>query len=303
MRKSKSGTHRMKLSGKITGKGLLLAMLPLCILALTLLSCHSTKEKTTQGVIMVSIEPLCYFTEQIAGNRFDVASIVPENYSPELYEPTPQQLIETSNAKAYIKIGQLGFEKTWLKKICENESRLPIFCVTDSIESDANGMKITAFDPHVWTSPRYAETICRKICSSLCQIDSAGTLIYQKNLLTCIKRIYQVDKKIHQTLKDVQCRTFVTAHPSFTYFASDYGLTQLCIEKDGKEPTPQELAELIRQCKQENVKVILIQPGFDKNNAEAIARETGAHIVNVNPLNKNWEVEMLLVAKALKDGK
>ena len=266
-------------------------------------SCRSPKKTSKEGVIVVSIEPLRYFTEQISGGRYEVISIVPSGYSPEMYEPTPQQLISASGAKAYIKIGQLGFEKTWLEKISENEPKLAIWNTSDSLGKSMSGLKMSTFDPHTWTSPRNAVMICRSICSNLCQMDSVKAPLYKKNLATCIQRIHLVDVKIHKLLENVQCRTFVTAHPTLSYFASDYGLRQLSIEKDGKEPTPQELAELIRQCKQEKVQVILVQPEFNRSNAMVLARETGAHIVNINPLNYHWDQEMIQVAKAIKYGK
>jgi len=272
-------------------------------LCMTIPSCRSPKKTSKEGIIVVSIEPLRYFTEQISGGRYDVTSIVPAGYSPEMYEPTPQQLISASGAKAYIKIGQLGFEKTWLQKISENEPKLPIWNTSECIGKSVSGLKMSTFDPHTWTSPRNAVIICRSICSNLCRMDSAGAPLYKKNLTKCIQQIHAVDVQIHKLLENVQCRTFVTAHPSLSYFASEYGLRQLSIEKDGKEPTPQELAELIRQCKQERVQVILVQPEFNRSNALVLARETGARVVDINPLNYRWYQEMIQVAKAIKYGK
>ena len=63
------------------------------ILLLTLVGCeHAPQHKTRQ--ITVTIEPLRYFTEQIAGDRFEVNTMVPKGGNPETYEPTPQQMIQ-----------------------------------------------------------------------------------------------------------------------------------------------------------------------------------------------------------------
>ena len=292
---------KLFVNGKLT-KGVF-ACLSILAVGAILSSCRHVKTISKGDIIVVSIEPLRYFTEQIAGKQYEVVSIVPAGYGPELYEPTPQQLIATSGAKAYIKIGHLGFEETWLEKIKENEPNLPIFNTSDSIGKSVNGMRLSTYDPHTWTSPDNAEIICQSICTDLCQIDSIHTSLYRSNLAKCIRNIRMVDGQIHKMLENVQSRTFVTAHPCLSYFASEYGLKQLSIEQNGKEPTPQELAELIRQCKQEKVQVILVQPEFNRSNALMLARETGAHVVTVNPLSYRWDQEMMQVAKALRYGK
>ena len=88
-------------------------------------------------------------------------------------------------------------------------------------------------------------------------------------------------------------------HPALSYFARDYGLHQISIEEGGKEPSPAHLKELIDLCKAEDVRVIFVQPEFDKRNAETIAQQTGTKVVPINPLSYDWEKDMLNVAKAL----
>ena len=82
------------------------------LLLLTMASCGDSRPASGRPCVVVSIEPLRYFTQQIAGDRMDVVSLVPEGMSPEMYEPTPQQMVMLSNAKAYFKVGRLGFETT-----------------------------------------------------------------------------------------------------------------------------------------------------------------------------------------------
>ena len=88
-------------------------------------------------------------------------------------------------------------------------------------------------------------------------------------------------------------------HPALSYFARDYGLHQISIEEGGKEPSPAHLKRLIDFARKEGVRVIFVQPEFDRRNAEIIARETGTQIVPINPLSYDWEVEMLKIAENL----
>lgn len=282
---------------------ILAAAIALLVVHIALTSCGPSKSDKDSNIIVVSIEPLRYFTEQLCGDRFRVVSIVPKGFSPENYEPSPQQLIEVSDAKAYLKIGQLGFETTWLDKLTQNEPALPVYSTSDSLETAASGMRRSSFDPHTWTSPRTAETICRNICRTLCDIDSAGAPVYRARLERLVAHIHEVDSRIHKMLEDLPSRTFVIVHPALSYFASEYGLTQLSIEQEGREPGPLALRDLVRQSKSEGVRVVLVQQEFNSQTAQTIARETGANVVTINPLDYHWDQQMLHIASAIKNGK
>ena len=278
------------------------SFLPLCLAAFLLLSCGNSENKLGKEKIMVSIEPLRYFTEQIAGNRFEVSSIVPSDYSPESYKPTPQQLMELGDSKLYFKVGNLGFETTWLEQAVKDHANLKVVDTSDSMRIGSHGMQLSTFDPHTWTSAQNAKMICRTICVALCRQDSAGAAVYRQNLAKTIRRITEVENRIHKLLTNVPSRTFITVHPSLSYFADEYGLRQLCIEKEGKESAPADLEQLVRQAKDEHVGVILLQKQFSVSQAKTIAHETGARPVYINPLGYDWPKEMLAIAKVIKNG-
>ena len=80
-------------------------------------------------------------------------------------------------------------------------------------------------------------------------------------------------------------------------------MEQLCIEMDGKEPSPAQLKALVEAAKRHNAKVVFVQQEFDQKNAEIIARETGCILVPINPLDYNWSESMLTIGKALASWK
>jgi zinc transport system substrate-binding protein len=287
----------------VHGAAVILTLTVLLAAVCTLSSCGPSKSHKDGNVIAVSIEPLRFFTEQICGDRFKVVSIVPKGFSPEGYEPSPQQLIEVSDAKAFLKVGQLGFETTWLDKLEQNEPTLPVFSTSDSLETAASGMRRSTFDPHTWTSPRTAEVICRNICRTLCTIDSAGAPLYRARLQKLLLRIRNVDSRIHKILENIPSRSFVIVHPALSYFASEYGLTQLPMEQEGKEAGPLALQELVRQSRSEGVRVVLVQQEFSEQAAQTLAREIGAKVVTINPLDYHWDQQMIHIANAIKNGK
>ena len=101
-------------------------LLSIICLLLALSSCKNA-ERNDKPTITVTIEPLRYFTETIAGDKFKVVSMVPEGSSPETYDPTPQQMVSLSKSTAYLRIGYIGFEQSWIDKLQENFPKLQFY--------------------------------------------------------------------------------------------------------------------------------------------------------------------------------
>ena len=267
-------------------------------------------------VITVTIEPLRYFTEAIAGDRFSVLSMVPKGASPETYDPTPQQLIDLAHSKAYFRIGYIGFEQTWAEKLAENAPHLQFYDLSEGVELiydtahdhqehspiDPVGehRHVHGVEPHIWNSAANAQIIARNILHALIKMDEAGKMDYIARFKQLSEHIERTDSLIRQKLSAPDAdRAFMIYHPALSYFARDYGLHQISIEADGKEPSPAHLKELINACKEEKVHVIFVQPEFDRRNAELIARQTGTRVVGINPLAYDWEEEMMKIAEEL----
>lgn len=275
-------------------------------------------------IITVTIEPLRYFTEAIAGDNFNVVTMVPKGSSPEAYDPTPQQLMELANSKAYFRIGHIGFEQTWMNKLTDNAPHLQFFDTSrgidlifdsshahhhhegeeyihhyDTIHHDGHH-HLVGVEPHVWNSAYNAQIIAGNIFTALCAIDKANEEAYLERFQNLCSRIEHTDSLLCSMLSTPSAdRAFMIYHPALSYFARDYGLHQISIEEDGKEPSPQHLKKLIDTCKTERVRVIFVQPEFDKRNAEIIAKQTGTKVVPINPLAYEWEEEMLRMAHQL----
>ena len=103
------------------------------LLTIGVSACTSPKQTDDKPTLTVSIEPLRYFTEAIAGDRFKVVSMVPEGNSPETYDPTPQQLVDQAKSEAYLRIGYIGFEQTWLKKLQDNAPGQPFYDLSKGV--------------------------------------------------------------------------------------------------------------------------------------------------------------------------
>lgn len=273
----------------------------LVISVLLFSACGSTSLKSDSGgerpVLTVTIEPLRYFTEAIAGTRFTVESIVPRGSSPETYDPTPSQLLALADSRAYLRIGYIGFEQVWMKRLMANAPDMPVFDTSKGIDLIVED---EGPEPHIWTSAVNARVIATNVAMALCALDSIHSSEYRHRCDSLITVINRTDSLCRSLLSGPDAdRMFLIYHPSLSYFARDYGLRQLPIEEAGKEPTPARLKELLDYCQREKVNVIFVQPEFDRRNAELIARQTGSRIVPINPLAYDWQDEMLHVARTL----
>lgn len=276
---------------------LILSMLPL------LVSCgksDSGKNTLEKPRVVVTIEPMRYFVEAIAGDRFQVTTMTPPGASPEFYEPTPQQMIDLNTCSAYIRVGTLGFEKTKLQKVADNAPHLYVIDSSKGIHllpHEGCCEAADGGDPHTWMSPANAKIISRNIFKALCVIDTAGIKDYTTRLMSFEERLDSIDAQIKAYTQGLTNRTFLVYHPALGYFARDYGLRQLSVEHDGKEPSAEHAAHLIETCKEDDVKYVFIQKEYTGKMARRIAEEIGAEVVEVNLLSYDWEKEILNIAK------
>lgn len=277
-------------------------------------ACQGKKEGGTR-MISVTIEPQRYFVEKIAGDLFQVYCVTPAGQSPETYDPTPQQMVQISRSQAYFRIGEIGFEQAWMKNLQSQNPDMRVFDLSEGMEliknqeeehegEEAHHHHHGSVDPHIWTSISGAKVIAQNACQALIKLDPENQETYQAGYQRLIGEIDSTAVEMKRLLQPLAGSAFIIYHPTLTYFAREFGLQQLCIELDGKEPSPAQLKRLIETAAQSKAKVVFVQQEFDQKNAELIAKETGCRLVKINPLSYNWHDEMIRLATILagKDG-
>jgi len=252
---------------------------------------------------MVTVLPQVEFVNAVGGDRVEVTTMVPPGANPHTYEVTPAQMTKLSKAKMYAKVGSpLEFELTWLDKLAaQNHNMLMVNCgqgigLLESADPDEPGI-----DTHTWTSPQNVKTMVNNICTGLSQISPADRSYFEKNRDSYLAKLDVLDADIRSSLTGIGNPTFIVYHPAWGYFARDYGLKQLGIEREGKEPQAAYMARLIQEARERNIKVIFVSPQFDTRSAEAIAREIGGRVVSIDPEGRDYLDNMRKVAAAFRE--
>ena len=251
--------------------------------------------------VTVTIEPFRYFVEQIAGDDVNVNVMVPAGSSPETYEPTPQQMVDLSQSIFYFKVGQIGFEKTWMKKLQQNAPGMKVIDTSAGITM----LKTQSgnIDPHTWMSVKSADIITSNIAKALMDKYPEKAEEYKKRL--SIFRKNKLDKlqnkidKYQSFIKGEKQKSFVIYHPTLTYFAKENGLQQYPIEEEGREPSITQLKELIQRAKSEGINLIFVQKEFSNRNIQVFIDATLSKAVEINPLSYDWEGQMLQITKEI----
>ncbi|TAJ45865.1 zinc ABC transporter substrate-binding protein [Methanofollis fontis] len=246
-------------------------------------------------LVAVTIPPQAEFVERVGGERVSVLVLVPPGASPHTYEPTPAQITALSDARMYAAVGSgIEAERAWLDRISGvNPDMLMVNC--------SEGIALIDGDPHVWLSVRNAQEMAERICDGLIAIDPDGEAYYRANLEDYLTDLDDLDRRIAADLAGREGEAVMVYHPSWGYFMRDYGLTQVPIEADGKEPTPAAIERLIRQAEEEGITVVFASPESSTRSAEVIADAIGGRVVTVSPLARDYTANMETVADAFAE--
>lgn len=261
--------------------------------------------------VMVSIPPLAEFVRQVGGRLVDVKTMVPPGANPHTYEPTPNQLKALSHTKLFVAVGAgIEFELTWLDKIKSLNPGIQICDASKGIErlnsaEDETGEKTehhhSRFDPHTWLSPGNGIQMVRNIEIAISAADPQNKKIYEAEATQYINELQKLDHNLHSIFSQTVRKEFVVYHPAWAYFAKAYGLKEIAIEFEGKEPGARRLSKTIESMKVGSAKVIFASPLLSAKSAQVVAKESGAQIEFIDELAENYIENIKKVSQKIEN--
>jgi zinc transport system substrate-binding protein len=261
------------------------------------------RKRSSKIKVVASIFPLADITHQVAGERAEVAMLLPAGASPHTFEPTPGQVSELSKASLFVQVGA-GLE-LWADKLINAVGNAGLKRVTaaqgidlitgeeehtgsDEHEEEAeHGHDHGKFgNPHIWLDPAIVSGIVTKIEEALVEADPAGEDYYRNRAESYRREVELLDKEIERETAKFVIREFVSFHSSWPYFARRYNLKQAGVieEAPGREPTPREIKKIVSIVRSSGIKAVFAEPQFSASAARAIAENTGAKVLFLDPL-------------------
>ena len=241
--------------------------------------------------LYVSILPLRSLVQGIVGDDFDIEVLVPPGASPETFEPTPRQFVGLNKARMVFNVGLIDFETMLLAKV-EDQAKVVnlsrgIELIAGTCSHGSHGHTHThGIDPHVWTSPRALQKMAENAYEAIRKA-YPDSVKYETNYRLLQQELKALDERTAARIAASDVEYFIIYHPALTYYARDYGLRQIAIEADGKEPSAKQLTQIIRQAREDGVRRILYQSQFPASAVEVIARDIDAQYVEVDPLRED----------------
>jgi zinc transport system substrate-binding protein len=262
--------------------------------------------------VYVSIPPQAWVVRRVGGDAVRVGALITKGQDPHTFDPTPQQVQQLSGARVYFTAG-LPFERILVGKLGGAgvgmdfvDSVAGIVRRSLSEEEGEQGRQSGgghshehggSEDPHMWLSTSNLSVMASNVAVALTQFAPEHAGMFESNRLVFAGELEMARTQLAADLAPLRGRTFYAYHPSFGYFADEFGMRQRSVEIEGKSPTSRQLAALIKRGRSDGVKLILIQPQFSRKSAEVVAEALGAAVVPVDPMAEDV-IETLKVLSA-----
>lgn len=248
-------------------------------------------------VVLVSVPPQAWLVERLADGLVDVLVMIPPGADPHVYEPTIEQMRAAGEASVYVKVGHphFSFEQVWFDRFrAEN----PDMRIVDG----SRGVTGQEGDPHLWTSIAAMRAMAGGVAAALIETLPEHGDTLRARLAGTQAEIDTLDARIRRMLQPCRGRSFLVFHPAWGYFAAEYGLEQVAIERDGKAPAPADLARIIDSARAAGATRVFVTPQTNPAAARVVAAEVGADVVTLDPMERDWPGEMRRVAGAIEEG-
>ncbi len=250
--------------------------------------------------IIVSLAPYKYFCEKIAQGTVTVEVLVPAMASPHSFEPTPKQLLATGSADALFVIGE-PFERKAVAVLRESNAQLLVVDMRDGVKLEGEGCcgDHSHFDNHIWLAPALVKIQAAHIADILSTLLPENKAFYTEQLASFHRELDELDQSFRALFARSPVKGIVVSHAAFGYFCRAYGIEQLAVEIDGKEPTFKQLQKIMERAKTLGVCKAIIQSTAQNKGTVLIAEELAIPVVNINPYSGDWTNNIQHIAKEI----
>jgi len=280
------------------------------IIVLFLSGCNSSYTPPSSiPTVLVTLAPYSFFVDQIAQNTVNIITLIPPEFNPHLFEPTPQKIDEAFKAALWLR-SEEPYEKKILSTFASRKTPIKIINLLEGIPlrdfdekeynvCNSHSHARASSDLHVWLNPKIAEIQAKIIFEALTLLQPEHKEFYQKNYDALIENLENLDKEISSLLSPLTKRTILVSHPSLGYYCDEYHLHQLSIECEGKDPRPQQVEKIFDLAKESDIQSVLIQAQYNNKGAILIAEKLHLTVHLIDPYSKDYINNLKLITEAI----
>ncbi len=250
--------------------------------------------------VVATTEDLAAITREVGGDRVEVTALAKGYQDPHFVEPKPSFILAVSRADLLVVVGR-ELEIGWLPTLITSSRNAKIQPGAAGYLDASLNVKILEIptgaltramgdvhpqgNPHYWLDPGNGRLIAQAIRDRLTQLDAAGKASYQQRYDDFDKRLAAAEKRWDAAMAPYKGTKIVTYHRSWPNFMERFGLQVMgYVEpKPGIPPSPSHTLELITDMKAQGVKLIVVEPYFDKKTPTAIAAQIGGTVLELAP--------------------
>ncbi len=259
-------------------------------------TCQRGHRQAKDAVVSASILPVQYFVDRLTDATLEVNVMVRPGASHATYAPTTSQFQKLSDSGIYFRIGHLGYEQAFIHRLSALNPGMLVVDLSDGVDlirgeavDHGDHVHEGGIDPHIWMSPAVMLSRLPVIREAILEIYPWLSAVVDKRYDELYADIEEIHHSLAALAGELEHKSFMIFHPALTYIARDYGFEQIPIERHGKEPSPALLAHIIRDARARDVSLIFVQQEFDVRSAQVISEETGATLVQINPMAYDWK--------------
>ncbi len=233
--------------------------------------------------------------EIIGGTKVDLFAIATGYQNPHFVDPKPSYIIKLSNADLYVTLG-LDLEAGWSPSLLTSSKNKKIQKGSDGYVDASVGVNLMQVpssinraegdihvfgNPHYWLDPLNGKIIARNICNGLEKISPENKDYFEANLKTFDAQIDAKIKVWTAAMEGFKGAKIIAYHNEWCYFENRFGLkiVDFMEPKPGIPPSPSQLVKIIKEVKENSIKVIITSPYFTTSSSDVVSKQTGSKTV------------------------
>lgn len=259
--------------------------------AITLTGCSnfkSNKEISDNPPLVVTTSAITAdLARKIGGDFINVQLLVPNGYDSHTYEPKPSEIALLTDADLIVLPDlALNGSITGLIELSGGKERILDLNSAGLERNDfiysENGNN-SSYNPHTWTSPKLTAKWLRPLAERIIQLNGVDKELVERNLSLLLGELDELDIDIRSSLDKISPsnRKLIVYHDAWEYFGLEYNIPVIgAIQAVAfAEPSASELAQMVKQIKDEKVSAFFGSEVFPSDVLEALQTETGARYI------------------------